>query len=180
MLFEIYLFKVEDYLVDVVKRLLEYFQDSRYFFRNLDSVPDKCFYEPRKQYRGDYINRWLNEVREEEDSIVIGLLNIDAYVPPLNFVFGVASPYYNVCSVYLPRLSFGVDTKIIEERVFKEVLHELGHIFGMKHCDNKRCVMAFSNSIIEVDQKTGRLCSKHFNIFAKRNIIVSDNLLLRE
>jgi archaemetzincin len=42
--------------------------------------------------------------------------------------------------------------------VEKETLHELGHILGLEHCPNPRCVMSFSNSIYDVDRKEARFC----------------------
>jgi len=33
------------------------------------------------------------------------------------------------------------------QRVIKEAVHELGHAFGLTHCENSKCVMHFSNSL---------------------------------
>ncbi len=46
------------------------------------------------------------------------------------------------------------------ERVKKELLHELGHTFGLGHCQDKGCIMSFSNSVLEVDLKGLGFCSK--------------------
>jgi len=46
------------------------------------------------------------------------------------------------------------------ERTFKELNHELGHTFGLLHCNSPRCVMNFSNSVLEVDQKSRFFCEK--------------------
>lgn len=48
--------------------------------------------------------------------------------------------------------------ELFKERLIKEALHELGHAFGLPHCDNKRCVMVFSNSIKDVDFKGAKFC----------------------
>jgi len=41
----------------------------------------------------------------------------------------------------------------------KEVIHELGHIFGLPHCKNK-CVMQFSNSLAEAMEKPSHFCQE--------------------
>ena len=40
----------------------------------------------------------------------------------------------------------------------KEAIHELGHTFGLFHCNNKLCVVYFSNSLYDTDRKGKRLC----------------------
>jgi archaemetzincin len=43
------------------------------------------------------------------------------------------------------------------QRVTKETLHELGHVFGLEHCKNS-CVMRFSNSLNDTDRKPESFC----------------------
>lgn len=37
------------------------------------------------------------------------------------------------------------------QRIIMEAVHELGHAFGLNHCNNSVCVMDFSNSIKDTD-----------------------------
>ncbi|ALU12032.1 peptidase M54 [Ignicoccus islandicus DSM 13165] len=95
----------------------------------------------------------------------IFVVNADAYEPPLNFVFGIALPSIGSGAVFLPRLrneTYGLppDYNALISRLRKEVLHELGHLYGLEHCPNPRCVMAFSNSINEVDAKGEEYCER--------------------
>ena len=48
--------------------------------------------------------------------------------------------------------------KDIEDRIFKEAIHELGHTFGLRHCYNL-CVMRSSNSLKETDEKSSKFCN---------------------
>ncbi|MFL6406200.1 MAG: archemetzincin, partial [Nitrososphaeraceae archaeon] len=41
----------------------------------------------------------------------------------------------------------------------KEAVHELGHAFGLTHCESIKCVMHFSNSLSDTDIKTNHLCN---------------------
>jgi archaemetzincin len=40
----------------------------------------------------------------------------------------------------------------------KEAVHELGHMFGLDHCSDLRCVMHFSNSLADTDRKGRDFC----------------------
>ncbi|HIC98260.1 MAG TPA: matrixin family metalloprotease, partial [Pyrodictiaceae archaeon] len=41
------------------------------------------------------------------------------------------------------------DKELFKLRALKEAMHEIGHVLGLLHCTDKRCVMHFSNSIID-------------------------------
>ena len=43
-------------------------------------------------------------------------------------------------------------------RLQKEAVHELGHTFGLIHCDTAGCVMTRSVNLLEVDAKRVALC----------------------
>lgn len=93
----------------------------------------------------------------------IGVIDLDLYVPGLNFVFGEADPGSGVCVISLTRLRqefYGraPDEGLFLRRAVKEAVHELGHLYGLPHCPDRRCVMYFSNSLPDTDTKTRRFC----------------------
>jgi archaemetzincin len=47
---------------------------------------------------------------------------------------------------------------LLEERTVKEVIHEIGHYFGLDHCENSKCIMNFSPSVFDVDKKGKEFC----------------------
>ena len=117
-------------------------------------------YNPeRGQYHAGSILNYLSRIVYPDMVRLIALVGFDLYEEGLNFVFGEAQygGKYAVVSTY--RLKHP-DEKVFFERVFKETNHELGHTFGLKHCDDPRCVMSFSNSIIDVDRKSRDFCPK--------------------
>ena len=120
-------------------------------------------YNPeRKQYFSSKLLASLGKAEREER--VVGIANVDIYVPRLNFVFGEADIVSRTAIVSLFRLRqeyYGLapDEALLLERATKEIVHELGHTFGLGHCPNNKCVMHFSNSLADTDLKGASVCS---------------------
>jgi archaemetzincin len=53
--------------------------------------------------------------------------------------------------------------------VAKECVHEAGHVLGMDHCKNN-CVMRFSNSIEDAENKPDVLCARCKGLFNRKVI----------
>jgi archaemetzincin len=116
----------------------------------------------RKQYFSSKLLASLK--KSERDERVIGIADVDLYVPRLNFVFGEADVGSGTAIVSLCRLRqeyYGLapDEALFLERATKEIVHELGHTFGLGHCPNNKCVMHFSNSLADTDLKGASFCS---------------------
>ncbi|RLF28477.1 MAG: hypothetical protein DRN14_04130, partial [Thermoplasmata archaeon] len=75
---------------------------------------------------------------------VVGVVEEDVTVSGLNFVFGLAELEGSAAVVSVYRLR-SASASVLRERLLKEVVHELGHTFGLRHCPNPSCVMSFSN-----------------------------------
>ena len=117
----------------------------------------------RKQYDSSKLLASLGKAKGEER--VVGIADVDLYVPRLNFVFGEADIGSGTAIVSLCRLRqeyYGLDPDeaLFLERATKEVVHELGHTFGLEHCPNSNCVMHFSNSLADTDVKRVYFCDK--------------------
>ncbi len=123
------------------------------------SVPVPCLDEAQEQLRAECVAAFVRSV-VEESLVALGIVGADAYVPGLNFVFGLALPSLRVATVYTPRLRIGASYNLFRERLVKEVMHELGHVYGLSHCPNRLCVMSFSNSLLEVDMKRPAFCRR--------------------
>jgi archaemetzincin len=102
---------------------------------------------------------------------ILGVMDRDIYANRYNFIFGSArnpdkiyAPYSPVALISVYRLRekfYGLkeNQALFELRVLKEAIHELGHTFGLFHCEND-CVMIFSNSIEDTDNKPLQFCSR--------------------
>jgi archaemetzincin len=121
-------------------------------------------YNPeRKQYLSSKLLASLGKAEREER--VVGIADVDLYVPRLNFVFGEADMVSGTAIVSLCRLRpeyYGLapDEALFLERATKEIVHEVGHTFGLGHCPNNKCVMHFSNSLADTDLKEAHFCNK--------------------
>ncbi|MGA2670416.1 MAG: archaemetzincin family Zn-dependent metalloprotease [Dehalococcoidia bacterium] len=121
-------------------------------------------YNPeRKQYLSSKLLASLGKSEREER--VIGIADVDLYVPRLNFVFGEADMVSGTAIVSLCRLRpeyYGLapDEALFLERATKEIVHELGHTFGLGHCPNNKCVMHFSNGLADTDLKEAHFCNR--------------------
>jgi archaemetzincin len=49
---------------------------------------------------------------------------------------------------------------VLRERTVKEVLHEMGHTFGLVHCSDRKCAMSLATHIELVDAKSEEYCSR--------------------
>jgi archaemetzincin len=93
---------------------------------------------------------------------VVGVTDMDLFIPVLTFVFGEAQLGGRAAVVSTARLmpdgGMMLNGRLLVARLAKEAVHELGHSFGLTHCDESHCVMSRSTSLIDVDTKNGGLC----------------------
>lgn len=92
-----------------------------------------------------------------EGAWTLALADADLGVPERDFVFGEATLGGHWALVGLARLA-GDGLALLRLRALKEALHELGHLAGLRHCPDPRCVMARSRTVAEVDAKLAAYC----------------------
>ena len=125
---------------------------------------DSAFDAVRGQWNAAKILADLAEVGEESNHTrVLGVAEFDLFIPILTFVFGLAHLGARPALVSVHRLHrefYGLpgDPELLLRRLEKEALHELGHTFGLRHCQDFACVMHYSNAVEEVDLKDARFC----------------------
>lgn len=103
------------------------------------------------------------QAHPDRNDTMLALTDFDLYKTSHRFVFGDADEAQGIASVSLHRLRpefYGEerDPNVLFQRTLKECVHELGHLFGLRHCFNPRCGMYYSNSIFEADNKTSYFC----------------------
>jgi archaemetzincin len=138
---------------------------------NLEYDIEKTFSKERGQYYSSQIIADISQFTGKETGKVLLITDADLYVPVLTFVFGEAQlngkhSIISVCRLHEEFYSEVSDDELLIKRTMKEVLHELGHNFGLLHCIDWDCVMHSSQGIEEVDIK-GKFyckeCAKHID-----------------
>jgi len=87
----------------------------------------------------------------------------DLFIPMLSFVYGQAQLGGGAALVSLARLRqehYGLPANpaLLRARARKEALHELGHTFGLVHCEYAGCAMTLATNIRQLDSKGEALC----------------------
>jgi len=126
-------------------------------------LSESAYRPQRGQYFATPIMEELRENIPEGAEKVLGVLDVDIFVPALNFIFGQADLGGSEALISLARLReefYGNsrNEKLFFERAVKEAVHELGHTFGLRHCRKSKCVMHFSNSLLDTDIKEADFC----------------------
>ena len=124
------------------------------------------FYDPaRRQYNGNSLLKKVDSILFPDSAKTLGLFNVDLFIPILTFIFGQAflGGRSGIASIYrLSNERYGMtrDEPLMLDRFRKEVIHELGHMFGLIHCHNPSCVMRSGTYVEDIDQKDEHLCPK--------------------
>jgi archaemetzincin len=124
------------------------------------------FNKTRNQWKSSMILEWtLREMNPNSYTKILAICDLDAYSNGLNFVFGEAHRGGRVGAIYLSRLrqefyGFLPDADLFQQRIIKEAIHELGHVFGLSHCEKRSCIMHFSNSLRDTDFKDPYFCNR--------------------
>ena len=130
------------------------------------AVPAAAWERRRRQYRSAALLGELAGVAREAapDEVLLGITADDLFIPGLNYIFGEADQDSGVAVISLARLAPAqtgtAGTRLFRERVLKESIHELGHIFGLAHCPDEACIMHFSNTIADTDVKGPGFCAR--------------------
>jgi archaemetzincin len=125
-------------------------------------VPARAFNVSRQQYSSTEVLAGL-AARALPGSRLLAVTASDLYVPVLTFVFGEAQlegPCAVVSTWRLRQEFYGLpaDARLVRERLLKEAVHELGHTFGLTHCEEFQCVMAPSHAVEWIDLKDHNFC----------------------
>ncbi len=124
---------------------------------------DPAYSIERAQYFSTQLISIASQLTETIDGKILLLTEFDIYIPALTFVFGEAQlkgkhSIVSVCRLHEEFYLGKTNEELLLRRSLKEVLHELGHNFGLVHCSDWDCVMHSSLGIEQVDIKGDGYC----------------------
>ena len=130
---------------------------------SLSIDPTFAFDPSRKQYNSSLLLAKFVEAKPKDGLRILGVTDLDLYIPILTFVFGEAQLNGPAAIVSIHRLRnefYGLPSNdhLLHERLEKEAIHELGHTFGLVHCRSDLCVMQPSTYVENIDLKPLTLC----------------------
>ena len=130
--------------------------------------PDYAYDYKAKQYVAMYILTELMKVDVPEDTKMLGVTNVDLFVPEsdLEFIFGQAhfgktSKVAVISTLRMDPSSYvggKPNDELLIQRMMKEAVHELGHVFGLRNCGEPECVMYLPRDRRRLDKKTDSFC----------------------
>lgn len=140
------------------------------FARDVRRLPPQpnvaaAFDPARSQWISSEILAEASRLLPEDGFRLLALTEVDLYIPMLSFVFGQAQLGGRSALVSTARLrpefhGFPGNRTLLLSRLAKEVIHELGHTFGLVHCTDPACPMSLSTTILQVDSKGSAFCAR--------------------
>jgi len=127
------------------------------------SLNKNCLEKKRKQYKASCLIKNSKDFKEGKIAYVC---DVDLYEADYSFLFGLAENIIGRrCIVSILRLKetfYGKseDENLLSVRIAKEIIHEVGHLKGLRHCPDEKCIMHISKSIYDTDFKDLKLCKE--------------------
>jgi archaemetzincin len=110
-------------------------------------------------------DRLLKEVEglAADGEVIVALTHLDIGHPIFTHFFGRARHHGSGALVSTARLMpefYGMpeDHETTRLRATLEIVHELGHVAGLPHCDDNGCLMHFAPTVEAIDNRGQEFC----------------------
>jgi len=117
----------------------------------------------RNQYLSPRLLSRLRRIKKASNDKLMAVTNLDLYSPGYDFIYGEADVKAGLATLSINRLMGSTadglpDTCLFTERIIREAVHEVGHLYGLVHCKNPKCVLRTCTCAAEVDEAGNGLC----------------------
>jgi archaemetzincin len=125
--------------------------------------PAFALHAERQQYHSSELLASMQQYISGNTWRILGVTQLDLYIPILTFVFGEAQMGGRSAIVSYHRLQqefYGLpaDMDRLANRLLVESVHELGHTLRLTHCHDFQCAMAPSHAVEWIDIKDSGFC----------------------
>lgn len=154
-------FNNNELLTDLIEKLRQISILAK--VKHLDNINIQDAYDiQRRQF---YSTKILEIIIDNYKTNIYTLIltDKDLYVPVLTHIFGESQLNGNYSIVSTFRLNEELyiskpNYQLLLERTYKEIIHELGHNKGLKHCHNYNCVMHSATTVEDIDARPAAYC----------------------
>lgn len=125
--------------------------------------PALSYHAERQQFHSSELLQRMRQLVRRGDWRLLAVTDVDLYIPILKYVFGEAQmggPCAIVSIFRLRQEFYGLprDEHLLQDRLRKESVHELGHTLDLRHCEDYRCAMASSHAVEWIDLRESSWC----------------------
>jgi archaemetzincin len=138
---------------------------AAYVGKPLLAQPGFAFNKDRNQYHTTAIMRRLLTIKDPGTPFIIGIADVDLFVPDSPFVYGEADRESHAAVMSLWRLKGDGDAW--KRRTFVEAVHQAGHLVGLSFCEDARCAMYLATTITDAERRQLHLCNNCRNELVK-------------
>ncbi len=126
-------------------------------------IPEEAYNVIRNQYYASILLAKLERVKANPREYVLGVCEEDIYLPDEASILGHSDAILGTAIVSLMKIRqefYGLpeDEMKVYDRLFKQSVHHIAHLFKVSSCRNSKCVNYYSQEMFDIDNKGEKFC----------------------